>query len=1258
MIPPSGYTLTKCLSSTQRSEVYAALREGDGLEVVLKCYRADRASVPLSRAAHELGLLQRVAGEGIVRALEMDVSGARPVLVLERCPGVPLSDADGEPLSLAELLGIGVRLGESLARIHQARVLHNDLKPGNILFQRKRGALWICDFGSACEFGASGTLGDAHAAEGTLHYISPEQTGRMDRGMDFRSDLYAFGATLYHLLTGRPPFDSQDALELMHAHIAQRPRPLRAIRPDVPRMLERIVLKLLEKDPELRYQTARALQLDLAKCLEQLESTGSVADGWDLGVADAPLRPIFKKKLYGRDAEVATLQRAFEHVAGGGMRLLLISGTPGSGKSALIEALRGRVSDSDGHLALGKFDAYRRDHPYAGFVAAFESLVHQRLAEPEARLAVWRNELLSSLGRVARALVDMVPDLGLVLGELPGVPSLGPNETQSRLVLVAQRFVRACARRAHPLALFLDDLHWADAGSRSLLEALLSEGGAEALLVIGAYRTDEVRQGDPLHSMLERIAAQGVAIDWIHLGPLSTAAATELLSDALGRPAAETRALAEQIERKTGNTPLLIHQFVEHMHELGLLRFEHPRGWTWDVEGIAAAAIPDDAVGLLTARIERIDSAVSRILQVASCVGDEFDAALLAELTGSERRAVESALYTLCDEGLIGPCRTGFRFLHDRVREAAQGLWDDDERARFHFEIAAFLLRRTPAEALDEHVIEIAEHLLRGSAWIPDDERARALEVQAKAGRRALRSGASETAHRHLTAARVLFRESDWEAAPKLAFDLHWRAAETAQRLKDYEGALETLDALERRPLAPIERARVQGLRVTILMPARGVEHALLCTLEYIRGFGIRWDRHPSSWRIHLTILVTDWLVRRRLMQPENAPARKGGSPDWIAPLVLVNSGGTAMTLSATRLLLLGCALCLRRYALRTPLPGLGFALAAYGATRIVFRRDSSRAREYADASLRWRDALRDSRLDARTDFQVYSMLRSWVEPRRSILQKLAQLSEAFLELGDREYTAHSQMLRAQFMALVGEPLGIVTREFERAVTMAINDRRHSGQLCARPYDFLGVEAPAPDVLSKELADLRALLGRSPHLAGHVSVHWLAVLSLLGRFDDAHALAEQVGPLIFEVNALGTHVADALLFQGMTAAVMVRRGIKRSRKVLRSCLRDLQRFARHGSDFAHMALLLEAEAAALRRSPDLALDLYQKSAERALRQEYRHHAALAHERHARLLIHVRRYTTAARELRHAASLYEEWGAAAKVPLLLREMESL
>ncbi len=1244
---PDGYRLGKRLHTSARAEVWDAVREADGAPVVLKCYRGDR-----KRAARREYEMLRKAGAArrIPRALDLDLTADHPVLILEPLPGVPLKSLlDGEPLAVDALLTIALQLAETLEQIHAARVLHRDVTPRNVLVERSTCRVSLIDFGIACEIGAAQATEPGEVVEGTPHYLAPEQTGWMSRGCDARSDLYSLGATLYHACTGSQPFADLDPGELIHAHLARIPRSPRELRPELPAPIAELVLKLLRKAPEERYQRARSLHADLAALREQLRRDGRIAGEFALGSAEVPDRPRFSRSLHGRDGELALLRTAYERSAAGSVRLVLIEGETGAGKSALVEALRPEVARGGGYVALAKFDPFR-DRPFAGWASALGALVQQLLVESTARLEPCKHALAQHLGNIAQALIDLVPDLAFLLGEVPAVPPLGPAQTQARLALALQRFCAALATPEHPLVLFLDDLQWSDAGSRALLEELLSNQQHTALLVIGAYRPGDVARDHPLPSLCERLEQRGVSIERIQLAALGPEAAEEMLADALGRPRADVRSFAVCVARKTGNSPLLIQEFVLHMHALGLIRFAPQHGWTWNDAAIAAADIPDGAAALMVSKLERLDRAARELIEFASCVGDSFDVELLADLSGRARESIEPPLFVLAEEGLIAPAPGGFRFVHDRIREAAQALLTPEARSRLHHDAGRLLLERTPDSERAARVFEIVEHLNRGRAHLASELRVPLLELNLLAGTRALTTGAGSTAGGYLSVARELFLPADWEARRALGFDLYFKSAESALQGNEYDAALAFLSTLEQRAPSPLEFAQIAGARLRVLGLVQQPEACLRYALGALRTLGVRWSENPSRLRSHLSMLWVRLMLRGRALEDALRPAA-APDPRGLAQLI-AHAGATLVRVNMHHGVRANCFVLgrfLRSGYTRAP----AFTVASHALYSLMITGDARRTLKLLESAARLGDKLPVPVYTMRTEMSVHAGVHPWLMRRRRALAPMDGVIALAREIGDREGEFQARFLQLAYLALAGDPV----HEMEPRLAELADAVRRSGGLYDEPEMSHGVYR----LLSAQKADIERRLAESDAwIATHVNsaepylrTFWLMVLCVFGRHELAFAQSEAIGERLFLVVPF-VHVADHIFYRGLAAAGAAADApgrASRYRRALRRCHRLLRRWARNGPDFVHMATLLEAEQARLRGRDGVARAGFERAAQQAREHQFLHHAALAHERRASLLAALRRETEASAALREAAALYREWGASPKAAQL-------
>ncbi len=555
----------------------------------------------LDRLAHEYGLKDELDGAWAVQPLELVHDGGRTMLVLEDPGGKPLDRLHGVAMEVGNFLRLAVSIASALGKVHQRGLLHKDIKPANILVNRTTGEVKLTGFGIASRLSRERRSPEPpETIAGTLAYMAPEQTGRMNRSIDSRSDLYSLGVTLYQMLTGSLPFTATDPMEWVHCHIARKPVPPSERLENVPAPVSAIIMRLLVKTPEDRYQTAGGVGRDLRRCLAAWEAERRI-DDFPLGEHDMLDRLLVPEKLYGRSREVETLVTAFDRmVTGRKPELVLVSGYSGIGKSSVVNELHKVLVPPRGLFASGKFDQYKRDIPYATLAQGFQSLVRYLLGKSDAELSGWRDALAEALGPNGRLMIDLVPELKVIIGEQPPVPELPPQDARRRFQVVFRRFIGVFAQRDHPLALFLDDLQWLDAATLDLLEDLLTPPGVPHLLLIGAYRDNEVTAAHPLTRKLEAIRNAGADVHEIALAPLACEDVRQLVADALHCEPEDADQLARLVHEKTAGNPFFTNQFVSSLADEGMLVFDHAAArWSWDLERIHAKGYTDNVVDLM-----------------------------------------------------------------------------------------------------------------------------------------------------------------------------------------------------------------------------------------------------------------------------------------------------------------------------------------------------------------------------------------------------------------------------------------------------------------------------------------------------------------------------------------------------------------------------------------------------------------------------------------------------------------------------------
>jgi PAS domain S-box-containing protein len=804
----------------------------------------------LDRLTHEHELKHELDGAWATRPLELVRNAGRTMLVLEDAGGEPLDWLLGAPMEVGRFLRLAIGTTVAVGKLHQRGLVHKDIKPANILVNDATGEVRLTGFGIASRLLRERQ--SPHPLEtiaGTLAYMAPEQTGRMNRSIDSRSDLYALGVTFYQMLTGVLPFTAAEPMEWVHCHLARRPVAPAERLSKIPGAVSAIVMKLLAKRAEDRYQTVAGLESDLRSCLTAWEAQHRI-DDFPLGERDRPDRLLIPEKLYGRGREVETLLAAFDRIVNGGApELVLVSGYPGIGKSSVVNELQPVLVPPRGLFASGKFDQYKRDIPYSTLAQAFQSLIRPLLGKSEADLAPWRDALREALGLNAGLIVDLVPEVKLIIGAPPPVPELPPQDAQRRFQLVFRQFIGVFARPEHPLALFLDDLQWLDAATLDLVEDLLNRSDLRNLLLIGAYRDNEITASHPLMRKLDAIKTAGGTVNEITLGPLAREHIGQLIADTVRCASEPTAPLPQLVHEKTGGNPFFAIQFISSLADERMFVFDHDAAcWYCDLDRIHAKGYTDNVVDLMVGKLTRLSLETQDALRQLACLGNVADVAMLSLVLGKPEQQVHAALWDALRQQLIDRFDRSYKFVHDRVQEAAYALIPEKSRAEAHLTIGRLLAARTSPEKRDEAIFEIVSQLNRGVALITSqDEREQLAQLNLAAGKRAKASSAYASALAYLTAGAALLPEDAWERRQELAFELELHRADCEVYAGELQGAEKRLVALATRTVGTVQRCAVAHRRVDLNIALGAGERAVEVALECLRHVGIDWSAHPTE---------------------------------------------------------------------------------------------------------------------------------------------------------------------------------------------------------------------------------------------------------------------------------------------------------------------------------------------------------------------------------------------------------------------------
>ena len=1288
-----GYTIAEPVHLGHDTILYRSERDEDHARVIVKLPSGPHpAPRVLARLRHEYGILRDLDVPGVVKAHGLVPCDRGVALILEEIPGRSLSSIlEAGPLGLELAFSVAVSLASTLVALHERRILHKDIKPHNVLVSPS-GTVRLVDFGIASRMSPEAPPSLApDALEGTLAYMSPEQTGRMNRVVDHRSDLYSLGITLYEMLTGAPPFTTRDATEMVHAHIARTPTSVSSIRPEVPGVVSDIVAKLLAKAAEDRYQTARGLCEDLQACLSQWRAARAI-ERFPLGRRDFSSELRVPQKLYGRATELAALFTAFDRVKEGSAELLLVAGSSGVGKSSLVEEIRKPIAGRGGHFVAGKFDLLHGSIPYAPIVHAFRDLVGQILTESAESLAARKQALREALGDNGGLLVALVPELELVIGPQPRVNELSGPEAQNRFAVLVQRFLRVFCGPEHPLVLFLDDLQWADPGSLKLLQVILTAPDRGYLLVLGAYRDNEVGPGHPLAAALAAMREGDAAFRTVALAPLAEPHVAELLSETLRCPAAEVEPLARIVHEKTLGNPFFLNQLLQLLHKEKLVLFDASSGaFQWDLEPIRRAPATSNVVDLMVAQLMRLSGETRHVLSLAACIGHRFDLHTLSLI--HERSMVQTAhaLWEALAEGFILPLdgdyrfahdpglkdgdelpanlSVSYRFLHDRVQQVAYQLTDEVQRPALHLRIGRLLLGSAEglsgAEngALAERLFDVADHLNRGASLIDDPEPRLALaRLDLAAGKKAKAATAYESAANYLAAGVAALPETALGEHHDLAFELRLEHAQCEYLGGHLERAEALFDDLFPFARSRLERTRIQTLRIMFYVTQARVADAIATARAALSEFGLILPDTPEAQALMCEAELAAIEEKRAGRRPDqliDLPVSR--DPEHCAVLRLF-----MVTAPSAYLVSPGLLSLINTVPVRLSLEHGNTEYSAFGyvAFANLLCAKLGRYREgyaYGQLAIALNERFRNTELAGKTYETFAGHVQHFRAPLRDSLELLDTAYRASLSAGDFNYLSYVTIMLAINRFGLGDELGALADLAVRhgALTAQIKDapgmafHRATRELIAR---FVAPGGQGGPGRADEPFDEAQFLTTMEKVGLSLVACWFNAgmakhLLLQERYAESLAATAEAERLLS--SAAGCHFTTTVPFYACLTMLALYPDVSGD---------DRARFdaeiARHRAHLAHLAdncphnyrhclRLVDAEIARVKGELD-AVRLYDLAIADARTSGFLHHEALANELAAKLYRALGNLEIAATYMTDAHACYRRWGALAKV----------
>ncbi|MEG4321086.1 MULTISPECIES: AAA family ATPase [unclassified Microcoleus] len=1285
------------------SLVYRGIREPNNQPLILKVLKEDYPTpAELVRYQQEYEITRSFHFGGVVKAYELRRHNNTLVMLLEDFGGESLERLlEKRQFTLLEFLQTAIQIAETLGRIHQSNVIHKDINPSNIVFNSQTGELKIIDFGLSTAFSRESTaLKSPNVLEGTLAYISPEQTGRMNRAIDYRTDFYSLGVTFYKILTNQLPFDAIDAMELVHCHIAKQPILPHRVNPEIPLVVSQIVMKLMAKTAEERYQSALGIRDDLAICLMQLESCEKIED-FVLGEQDISDRFQIPQTLYGRSNQIETLLAAFDRIANGSSQLMLVAGYSGIGKSLLVQEIYKPITERRGYYISGKFDQFQRNIPYSAIVSAFRELVRQLLTETSEQLHVWRDQLLSALGANGQIIIDFIPEVELIIGKQPVLLELAATESQNRFNLVFQNFIQVFCKQEHPLVIFIDDLQWADSASLKLMQLIMTDVDSSYLLLIGAYRDNEVSAAHSLKITLSEIQKAGATVNSILLSPLDLTCINQLIVDTLKCDAEKAKPLAELLLAKTQGNPFFLKEFLQSLYTENLLYFDFISGsWQWNLEQIQARGITDNVVELMTQKIQKLPQLTQEVLKMAACIGNQFDLKTLSIVGEKQQKETANDLWSAVREGLIVPVgddykflqtdrnpdqfKVAYRFVHDRIQQAAYSLIPEQRKQAYHLQIGQLLLNNTPLQQQEEKIFDIVNQLNFGSNLLENQQKRDELaKLNLIAGKKAKASAAFQPALTYLTSGLDLLKplqsspnkkasegESSWQTQYDTTLALYVEAAEAAYLCGQFDEMERLVPVVLQQGKVLLDKVKAYEVKISAYLAQDELLEAVNTGLTVLKLLGVSLPKKPSKLDVLLGLTGTKLaLLGKRIEDLIDLPEMT--APDKLAAIRILARIVSASYRAAPNLFPL---VIFKGINISVKYGNASFSsvmYVSYGLILCGVLGDIESGYKFGNLALSLSERLNARSVKTRVISIFNYFIRHWQEHGRQTLQPLLLGYSIGLETGDLEYGTYCVEMYSYHSYCTGQELAVVEREatkYSDAIQKlkqeqnlheinlnrqrALNLMGQSKNPCRLIGDFFDESKKLPLLI--EANDGTALF--------FIYFEKLTLCYLFGEYEEALDNAALAAGCVD--NAVGLLIGTLFYFYDSLTRIAICSSTskfqqKRLLDQVRANQKKFKKWAHHAPmNHLHKFYLVEAELHRVQGEMIMAMDYYKKAIALAKEHEYINEEALAHELAAKFYLALGQDKIAQVYMQDARHCYLHWGATAKVNDLDRRYPQL
>ncbi|WP_426559117.1 AAA family ATPase, partial [Dapis sp. BLCC M172] len=1310
MLNLSGYQQTNEIYAGNRTVVYRAIRDIPRQPVIIKVLRNPHPNFnELVQFRNQYIITRHLEHPNIVKPLALERYGNGYALIMPDNEAIALSNYwQNSEQSLTNFLTIAIQLAEALHYLTEKRIIHKDIKPTNILIHPETKQVQLIDFSiSSLLPTEQQKLINPNILEGTLAYISPEQTGRMNRGIDYRTDFYSLGVTFFELLTGELPFSTNDPMKLVYSHIAKTVQ--FPVNIEIPEVLQEIVIKLMSKNAESRYQSALGLKYDLEKCLQQLETTGKIIS-FDLGKRDRSDRFIIPEKLYGREQEVNILLDAFERVSNPSTevrsqkskfqiqksevrgntnhtnptpllphsptpRLLLVAGFSGIGKTAVINEVHKPIVRQKGYFIKGKYDQFNRNIPFSAFVSAFRDLMSQLLGESNTNLANWKDKILEFVGENGQVLIDVIPELELIIGQQPPATELSGSAVQNRFNLLFSKFVSIFTTKEHPLVILLDDLQWADSASLNLLKVLINESETGYLLVLGAYRDNEVFPAHPLMLTLDEIQKQDANINTLTLTTLDKKYITNLVADTLLSSTEIATPLSQLIYQKTRGNPFFTTQFLKGLHQENLIKFNSKKGyWQCDLTQIRQLAMTDDVVEFMVGRLRKLPEASQNVLKLAACIGNRFDLTMLTVVCEETQEEVATDLWGALQEGFVIPetqtykffqgyqeqdienISVNYRFLHDRVQQAAYSLICENQKPGTHYQIGQLMLTKLSQTEQEENIFDIVNHLNFGKSLINEKrEQEKLAQLNLAAGQKATSATAYQAAIEYLETGINLLEKDPWVNQYNLTLSLYRYLAEAQLSHANYEELEMTIAIALQQVSSPVEQADFYVIQVNQFSLQGKFAEAIQAGLMGLNNLGIEIESNNLSELVELEFAsIRESLRERSISSLLDLPTTVEAHIQATIKLLISLDPPTYLTSNIELLSFISLrAACLSIKHGNIPesikaYNNYGFFLASQG--------QYQRGYELGDLGMQLSHKLNSKSQRCQVGFSLGGFIQPWARPIKGAADINYESFLAGLECGEIQFAAYNLMGNITNRLFQGDNLAAVGLDIEKYMLVADKIQNELVQVALGAAQIFVTQLCLDQEAEK--AEKTITTVEASQIWFSVCIYYILRMHLsciTENFEVGLNYTRKAEEIISYIKGFTTsgsyYYYSSLILLNMYSGMSAEEQSKAWQQI-ESNQQQLKIWSDSCSEnFLHKYLLVEAERYRCLGQKLEAIDLYDRAIVEAQANEYIQEEALANELAAKFYLDWGKEKFAVGYMQSAYSCYAQWGAKAKTEQL-------